>query len=260
MQPQAFDSYASEYDNHFTQSLIGRAQREQVYKYLGKHLSSGIKNVLEINCGTGEDAIWLWGKGKKVLATDISAGMLNAARKKSSHTDIEFQELKSQKIVELRPAEYDLIFSNFGGLNCLSPEELKEFKDGCDLLQHRSGKIALVIMGSNCWWEKFYFTVKGNRSLATRRESTDGADTVIDGVHFKTFYYSPAAIKTLFSNSYQTVLLKPIGLFVPPSYLGAYFNHHKTFFKLTVWLDKFLARFSFTANQADHFIIILEKK
>ena len=91
MQPQSFDTYAQSYDDHFTNSLIGKAQRFQVYQKLLNQVSFLWKSVLEINCGTGEDALWLAKHATTVLATDISQGMIDVAKNKSSNNAIEFK-------------------------------------------------------------------------------------------------------------------------------------------------------------------------
>ena len=46
------------YDDLFTRSAIGRAQREVVWKILFRHFDPG-DHILELNCGTGEDAVFL---------------------------------------------------------------------------------------------------------------------------------------------------------------------------------------------------------
>ena len=38
--------------------------------------------VLEMNCGTGEDALWLVHRGVQVFATDVSPAMLQVAQSK----------------------------------------------------------------------------------------------------------------------------------------------------------------------------------
>ena len=48
----AFDSIAEQYDDIFTRSLIGRAQRDVVWDVLQKTFRRGDR-VLELNCGTG---------------------------------------------------------------------------------------------------------------------------------------------------------------------------------------------------------------
>jgi hypothetical protein len=58
----AFDEYAVAYDGAFTFSSIGKLQRARVWKFLSQHCSPAIHpQVLELNCGTGEDAAWFGG-------------------------------------------------------------------------------------------------------------------------------------------------------------------------------------------------------
>ncbi len=255
-----FDKYAKTYDDHFTNTLIGKEQRKQVYRHLAKHLTKNNPSILEINCGTGEDAQWLAKKGHIVLATDISEGMIEVAKQKSTSAHLKFQQLNCLDVSKLQPNKYDLLFSNFGGLNCLSPNELNAFSAACDSIQQSNAKLIFVIMSSNCWWENFYFNQKNEYKKANRRQNKNGVDTIIDDVSFKTYYYSPKEIETIFSNHYKVIETKPIGFFVPPSYLEPYFKNRKFIFKCLVLLDKIVNRFSFLSNSADHYFITLKKK
>ncbi|MBK8369208.1 MAG: class I SAM-dependent methyltransferase [Bacteroidetes bacterium] len=260
MQPQSFDTYAQSYDDHFTNSLIGKAQRFQVYQKLLNQVSFLWKSVLEINCGTGEDALWLKKNGATVLATDISQGMIDVAKNKSSNSAIEFKQMPTQDISSLVPNTYDIIFSNFGGLNCLNNEELQKFKKGCEQVQKSSDQLAFVIMGTKCKWEQLYFSFNKDKAKATRRQNITGVDTLINDNHFKTYYYSPDDMKQLFIENYNCTSVKPIGLFVPPSYLEPYVVKRKVMFAFLKLLDKLFGNFSFLSNYADHYLIVFEKK
>jgi SAM-dependent methyltransferase len=260
MQQQAFDTYAKSYDVHFTNSLIGKAQRDAVYRHLEKVISGKTKQLLEVNCGTGYDAVWFLKKGIRVLATDISAGMIEEARKKEHSGAVEFKQLSSTEIETLAPQNFDLIFSNFGGLNCLSRTELIKFKTGCGLLQHKNAQLVFVIMGTNCWWERFYFSWKKEKAKARRRSDPSGADTVIENQHFKTYYHSPELLKQLFETEYDHISTKPIGLFVPPSYLEEYIRNKKIFFGFLKRMDTIFGHMSFLSNYADHYLIVFKKK
>ena len=80
---ESFDIAATTYDNTFTYSKIGKLQRNLVYEHLSKILPIDHNlDILEINCGTGHDAIWLANQGHRVLATDISSEMISIARSK----------------------------------------------------------------------------------------------------------------------------------------------------------------------------------
>src|ERR1041385_5188585 len=87
----AFDEYAVVYDGAFTFSSIGKLQRARVWKFLSQHCSPVTHpEVLELNCGTGEDAAWFVREGYKIISTDISNEMVKLAQEKTSKTNAEF--------------------------------------------------------------------------------------------------------------------------------------------------------------------------
>jgi ubiquinone/menaquinone biosynthesis C-methylase UbiE len=84
-----FDSAANQYDSDFTHTEIGKMQRRGVYHFLNKKtLTPNSISILEINCGTGEDAIWFSKKGHTISATDASSGMIDVAKQKSKAAGI----------------------------------------------------------------------------------------------------------------------------------------------------------------------------
>ena len=216
--------------------------------------------MLEINCGTGADALWLAKKAATVLATDISQGMIDVAKNKTYTNAVDFRQLPAQNISALAPNRYNIIFSNFGGLNCLNNEELQKFKNGCEQVQKSSDQLAFVIMGTNCKWETFFFRYKNDRIKASRRRNKDGVEAIINGNPFKTYYYSPDDMKLLFKENYNYISAKPVGLFVPPSYLESYFIKRKGLFGFLKLLDKLFGNFAFLSNYADHYLIVFKKK
>jgi SAM-dependent methyltransferase len=78
----AFDAFASAYDDDFTQSILGQLLRPRVWEKLAQHFTAG-QHILELACGTGEDALWLARRGVHVTATDGSAEMVRVARAKA---------------------------------------------------------------------------------------------------------------------------------------------------------------------------------
>ena len=73
-----FDAIAGRYDESFTNSKVGAAQRASVWKELEKAFRPG-DSVLEIGCGTGVDACFLAERGVTVAACDSSPQMINLA-------------------------------------------------------------------------------------------------------------------------------------------------------------------------------------
>jgi len=251
-----FDQAAEFYDNQFTNTKVGIAQREQVWKSISKLKISTSAKVLEINCGTGEDAKRWKKRGNDILATDISPGMLAIAKQRSP--SIPFQQLDINFIDQLE-GTYDTIFSNFGGLNCLNPDGLESFLQQAKSKLNNNGNLILVIMGKKCMWDKLFLIMKGKWKERNRRNTSNALEVNVDGTSVKTWYYTPKEIMQLTGNDYYKTLLRPIGLFVPPSYLANYFEKKKGLLNFLRFLDKFLS-FPFLSNRADHYIISLKKK
>ena len=56
--PSGFDAVAEDYDDAFSRSILGTLMRRAVWRRLDQRFSAGDR-VLELNCGTCEDAIHL---------------------------------------------------------------------------------------------------------------------------------------------------------------------------------------------------------
>lgn len=256
----AFDSYAQHYDQDFTYSAIGKKQRDRVYYFLQPLLASP-KKCLELNCGTGADALYLSSKNWEVTALDQSQKMIEMAKAKDISRKINFLCCPIQGMSEkLNGSSYNFALSNFGGLNCLDPQALK--KCSSDLYQCLSpgSAVALVIMGRKCLWEKLYFLWKGDRPKAYRRSQTLGVPTNLYGEKFLTWYYSPEEIKKTFEPHFAAKKVRPIGFFIPPSYLNSFFQKHSWLLGLLNGMEKLFGNFSFLSNYADHYLIVLVRK
>lgn len=259
--PEDFDIASRNYDTAFTYSNIGRAQRQMVFKYLNPILNQDKKlSVLELNCGTGEDAIRFAKLDHEVLATDISEGMIKVAQAKTNSGNLTFKIQDINGINESTfSAKFDFIFSNFGGFNCLSKHEIERFFKTATKLLNPEGKIVLVIMPKHCLWEQLYFNMKGQFKKAKRRKTNKSVIANVDGVPIKTWYYNPEDIVSLTEAYFITNKIKPIGLTIPPSYLENSFLAKKSFVSIFKSIDTVITDL-FWAKYADHFLIELTKK
>lgn len=256
-----FDLAAASYDVDFTHSNIGMMQRQQVWEHLDIVLyrSSPIK-ILELNCGTGEDALRLAKQGHHVTASDISEEMLQVAKAKDIENKIQFTRIDLNKFHEYNlGGNFDLIYSNFGGLNCIDSSALSRLSKALSQELAPNGRFIGVIMPKFCFWETFYFLLKRNSKEAFRRGKAY-ALAHVSGNYVKTWYYSPKSFSAHMSNEFKKEKLQPIGLFVPPSYLESFFSKRLGILKFLYSLEKALARFSWQAAIADHYFIQLRLK
>ncbi len=257
----SFDIAASNYDKTFTNTVIGKLQRQVVHEHLTEILSENKpKNILEINCGTGEDAIWLAKQNFKVTATDISEKMISLAKNKISLKNLSFKEVDINNLPnEFLNDQFDLIFSNFGGLNCLSKTELQTFLKNSSNLLTEKGQLILVIMPKNTLWEQFYFLVKADFKNIFRRKK-ESAIANVDGEKVKTYYHNPKELVHLASNGFELKQLKPIGFFIPPSYLDPFFRNKTRLVSVLDSLENNIKNQSFLSKYADHYFIVFQKK
>ncbi len=263
-QQLTFDLVASTYDAEFTHTAIGRLQRDRVYHHLKKSLSARSLRILEINCGSGEDAVWLAKQGHEVTATDASPKMIAQVREKAAANQLEskivsricdFDDLSSVFAGE----QFDLIFSDFGGLNCVSADELEKLSEDFSRLLRTNGKFIAVIMGRKCLWERFYFLLKGKRSEAFRRNSKEELLVTVGHSTVPVWYYSPAEFMKLFSAHFTFERKKPVGLVIPPSYLNPFFEKRKWLLSILHLKEK-LVSFSVFSNLSDHFFIEMKRR
>lgn len=254
-----FDIAATNYDKNFTNTSIGKAQRLQVYQQIKNIINQKkVLQILELNCGTGEDANYFSSFNHQVLATDISSKMVSVASKKFKNSNINFQQLDIKELKNKTfKKKFDLVFSNFGGFNCLSKNEIAVFLKSAQNILTSQGKIVLVIMPKHTIWEKIYFTFKVEFKKINRRNSNNSIAANVDGINVKTWYFNPNEIVKI-AEGYTVQKIKPIGLFVPPSYLQSSFLGNKTVVSFLNTLDTLLG-FSFFANFADHYYIELKK-
>ena len=78
----AFGKQSAVFDKIYADNTIIHYKRERVRAQLSEYLTTKNSFILELNSGTGEDAIWLAQQGHRVHATDISAGMQEILQQK----------------------------------------------------------------------------------------------------------------------------------------------------------------------------------
>lgn len=260
----SFDHIAGDYDQSFTNSLTGQCQRRMVWNYLDNKLSKNTLEVLEMNCGTGEDAIYIANKGHKVLATDISNSMIGVAKakveaksltKKVSLRPLGFQDITFDRLQK----KFDVVFSNFGGLNCVNPMTINEVALNLSKVIKPGGSLIGVIMPDACLWERVYFMAKFKFKSAFRR-SSGKAMAHVDGKFVETWYYNPKVFRELMGDKYSMIKVKPIGFALPPSYLESYFKNKKFLLNGLLFLEKVFNKFPFLSKFSDHYLIELQLK
>ena len=156
-----FDQLAPRYAALWSQAGDGLEQRQQVWREVDELFCAG-DSVLDLGCGTGDDAVHLMSRGVEVLGIDASAGMAQIARSRG----VEAQQLPIESLVRLSGV-YDGAISNFGALNCVADVPL--VSAGLARLLKPAGLFAVCVLSRFCWRESLRFLLAGDLKKAARR-------------------------------------------------------------------------------------------
>lgn len=260
----AFSKQAAGFDAYDAGNTIIHYKRKRVREHVLRFLQPN-SSILELNAGTGEDALFFAQQGHRVHATDIATGMQDRLREKVRTQGIadrvstevcSFTALDSLK----GKGPYDLIFSNFAGLNCT--RELDKVLRSFSPLLKPGGQVTLVILPPFSLWEGLLL-FRGRFKTAFRRllYGRKGAPAHVEGVHFRCWYY-PASFVTRVLGKEQFELLAREGLctIVPPSYIEHFPERHPRLYDfLRRREDKWKEKWPWRAI-GDYYIISFKKK
>jgi ubiquinone/menaquinone biosynthesis C-methylase UbiE len=257
-----FDHIAHCYDATFTHTLVGIYQRKLVFEALKLQINDlESHSVLELNGGTGEDAVYFAENAKEIISTDISKNMVGQTQSKIC--DLNNARAEALDITELVnsgfKSQFDLIFSNFGGFNCLTKDEITTFFTNAIGVLKPGAHICLVIMPRLCVWESLYFLSKLKFKKAFRRRNRNGVLANVEGKGVKTYYYSTRDICS-FAHGFELVSSSPIGFQIPPSYLNSYFAKRPKTLQRYYKNDRSRLTKPRFSNYSDHYFICLKLK
>lgn len=219
-------------------------------------------NILEINCGTGEDATWLAAQGHHVTATDASPEMIRVAQRKTygnNTAGLTFKTCAFDQLAQEFPSgQFDLIFSNFSGLNCLDAPALAALQETLFTLLKPNGKLVMVLFGKYCMTEKIYFLLKNDQANRQRRDAP-AVVTLADGVSQVTCYYAAEEIGQLFTK-FRMLRKRAVGLFILPSYLERWMQRFSFLAPLIQVSEEIFSAWPVLADRGDHIFIAMQKR
>jgi ubiquinone/menaquinone biosynthesis C-methylase UbiE len=217
--------------------------------------------VLELNCGTGEDALFLARQDMSVVACDASERMIDRARQRMRSEDpeaeIEFRHLATEHLSQLNRGElFDAAFSNFSGLNCVA--DLNSTARQLAGLVTRGAPVLICLSTRYCLAEMAWFCLHGQFRKAFRRCA--GLATVkVEGLTVKVKYPTLGEVKRSFSSYFRMRSCTGIGIAVPPSYLEAVVRRHPQLLRLARRIDSHISRLPWFRTVGDHMLIHFER-
>jgi SAM-dependent methyltransferase len=256
-----FDAIAADYDEAFTYSKIGQAQRSSVWRELKSTFAPG-KRVLDVGCGTGVDACFLAEQGVNVTACDSSTEMIRMAERRirgSATGRVKLRVLTAEKISMLsEQGPFDDAFSNFGALNCF--ENLKQFAVDLAGLLKPNAAVLLCLIGPFCMWEVVWYLAHGQLQKAFRRQRRAGVDgRLAPGASIRVHYPGIRSLARTFAPEFRLLSWKGVGLFVPPSYVESWITRFPKALQLASQMDCLLEDCPGIRILSDHILMRFER-
>ena len=252
LQTSPFDEMAATYDESFTQTAVGTALRAMVWSRLATTFRSA-QRILELGCGTGEDALWLARQGIEVVATDASSKMIDAAQRKlreaRTTARVEFHCLPIEDLAALDAPAFDGVFSNFGAVNCVADLPLVIAQVAARLAP--GARLIWVVMGRHVPWEWLWYMVRGKPAKAMRRYSRRGAEW--RGI--RVAYPSPKQMAALLLPYFEVTRVSPLGWALPPTYAARWLDKSPRALATLTRLEASAQRWPALAAVSDHYIV-----
>ena len=262
MSATAFDNAALSYDTEFTNQRLGRWLRERVWTVM-EDLFDAESRVLELGCGTGEDARWLGQRGATVVALDASRSMIQIARAKAlahqvadrvSFLHVDLNRLHPETF---EPASFDGALSNFGALNCVRDHQALAASLGAWL---RPGAVFVaVVMGPVCPWETATHLVRGQWGPLVRRWR-QGSTATVRGGTTQVWYPRGSVVRSNFGPWFEVIHRTGLGVLVPPTPLAHWVERWPRPFELAARLEQRLASKPGVRALGDHTLWVMRRR
>ncbi len=251
---RAFDRHAPTYDERFSLRPTAEQIRGQIWQLADASFHSAAR-ILDLGCGTGEDAIHFARRGVRVTAVDISTEMLARLASKVSRVGlVHMVECVHSEMHQYTPQgsdRFDGILSNFSALNCLS--DLHWLRKLAEDTLTPGSSLVLTTLGRFYPLETIVHFLKGNPQRAMRRLHSPSV-AIVEGIRVDVYYHSVRSIrKTLGPRFHLEQLVGLCSLSPAP---GWEHLQRSRLLGLISPLDRLLCRFRWTATFADHFVSV----
>ena len=257
---EAFSRTAEKYDAFANDHPHLTRMRKKVYDHVSQYLPRG-STILELNAGTGTDAVELAQRGYFVHATDIAPGMLERLRDKVQDMNLGGRitwEARSFLALENVPcAPFDAVFSDLGGLNCVP--DLSPVIQQLPKVLHAGSLVTWVLMPRICLWE-WLEVFRWNFRLAFRRLTRHAVHANLEGLQFDVYYFSARQVINWFGEAYDLIALEGLSVVTPTAESKNLAKRFPSLYCVLSWLDDKLSSHWPWYGWGDFYILTMRYK
>lgn len=261
---QAFDQAAQNYDPLYQANPVMAWLRRESLDVLQATFPPA-SQLLEIGCGTGDEALTLGRAGHRVVATDISAAMIETAQAKTvlGAGKVTWRVLPAGQLAELvgdyGPGFFDGAYASFGALNC-EPDLAQTVAALADLLRP-GAPLVCSVMNRLCMWEICWGLLHLRPSQAFRRLKTGWIEAGLASLEGRlavpTRYYSPRGFAHQFEPSFRVEQIRGFPVLLPPPYLGHLLDRHPAGFSRVETIERRLRDWYPFSSMGDHTLLTM---
>jgi len=234
---EAFSRTAEKYDSFAEDHPHLTRMRNKVYAHVMRHVPPGAR-ILELNAGTGTDAVQLAQRGYFVHATDIAPGMLERLHEKVARLGLQDRVMMEQRsflaLQDVPGEPFDAVFSDLGGLNCVP--DLTPVIQQLPRILKPGGIVTWVLMPHVCLWEMAE-VFRGNFRLAFRRLARGSVRANLEGLKFDVYYFSPRQVIEWFGNDFEMLALEGLSVLTPTAESRNFAKWHPRLYRALSRLD-----------------------
>jgi SAM-dependent methyltransferase len=246
---EAFDRVAPAYDAEFGTNPVGLMFRHVVQQRL-LALVPERGHVLDVGCGTGEDAVLLAERGRQVTAIDVSGGMVRACREKARRRGIGEDRLRalrrSAERLEGLDGPFDAAYSDFGVLNCA---DLAAVGRGLAGVLASGAPVLLSVMGPRP------LPAGLERALTARGEARGRSLPRVGGVPVPVHHPTQRRVREAFGGAFAWRRSFALGVLVPAPNHGAWAARHPLAFAALTALEGLVRDWPLLRGLGDHLVL-----
>jgi SAM-dependent methyltransferase len=261
-----FGRAAGRYDREVNANPAMRHMRRISLDALDAAFQPG-QRVLEIGCGTGQEAVHLAQRGVHVLATDLSPEMVARTAKRAAQAGVQgclqaralAAGSLSELIEEWGRASFDGAYSSFGPLN--GEPDLRAVSTPLAALVRPGGALVISVMNRFYPLETLWYLLQGHPRQAVRRwtgKAKSGVSPTLPDL-VPTWYYTPRTFAQSFAPWFCRTTCRALPLLLPPPPLAHLWARAPSFLSsMNKWEERLAGRRLF-CGLGDHFLMGLHR-
>lgn len=242
----AFDGVAASYDATFGANPVGRLFRYVFQERLRRHLRPGMR-VIDLGCGTGEDAAFVAGLGADVVGIDASSGMIErACGREVPHGigSLTFEPRRAEDVGALS-GSFDAAYSDFGALNAA---DLTQVGGGLAKVLRGGAPVLFSFMGAH----PLPMTLA--RAVTGRGERRGARTPLVAGVPVPVAYPSIRDVREQLGEAFVWDGAFALGVLVPDPDREAWVNAHPQAFGVLAALEAGVRSWPVLRGLGDHVV------